>query len=53
MAAPAPEKTLVHSKSGLQMLPIKETDTSPFTLKEPPWVPDKEVIDMSCKCCHY
>ena len=39
-----PEKKLVRTKSGLRMVPVNENDNSPFTLSEPPWVPDDEVV---------
>ncbi|KAJ8308159.1 hypothetical protein KUTeg_013033 [Tegillarca granosa] len=45
----APEKKLVKSKSGLRMVPVKDIHTSPFTLSEPPWVPDNECV--SCMQC--
>lgn len=36
-------KRLVRSKSGLRIIPLKDTDRSPFELREPEWIPDKMV----------
>ncbi|XP_069117553.1 zinc finger FYVE domain-containing protein 21-like isoform X1 [Argopecten irradians] len=47
----APEKKLVRSKSGLRMIPVNNVDVSPFTISEPPWVPDNEcVVCMNSSC---
>ncbi|OWF41179.1 zinc finger FYVE domain-containing protein 21-like [Mizuhopecten yessoensis] len=47
----APEKKLVRSKSGLRMVPVNYMHSSPFTVNEPPWVPDNEcVVCMNSSC---
>ncbi|KAK4304524.1 hypothetical protein Pmani_023517 [Petrolisthes manimaculis] len=46
----SPGKRLVRSKSGLRIIPISETDRSPFELREPEWIPDKQSPTcMDCK----
>ncbi|XP_064083384.1 zinc finger FYVE domain-containing protein 21-like [Macrobrachium nipponense] len=42
-------KKLVRSKSGLRVVPLNETDRSPFELQEPEWVPDK--MSPTCMDC--
>lgn len=42
-------KKLVRSKSGLKVVPLNETDRSPFELQEPEWVPDK--MSPTCMDC--
>ncbi|XP_059505109.1 zinc finger FYVE domain-containing protein 21 isoform X3 [Stegostoma tigrinum] len=42
MAATADGKKLVRSPSGLRMVPENAAFSSPFSLDEPQWVPDKE-----------
>ena len=37
-------KKLVKSKSGYRMIPVIESQTSPFTIDEPAWVPDTQVL---------
>jgi len=41
------EKKLVKRKSGLKIVPVNDTLQSPFFIKEPSWIPDKEVL---CRC---
>lgn len=51
MSAPDGKK-LVRSPSGLRMIPENGAFTSPFSLAEPQWVPDKEVRragEMACR----
>lgn len=40
-------KQLVKSKSGLRIIPADEGDVSPFLMKEPIWVPDKQASIQS------
>ncbi|KAK3093024.1 hypothetical protein FSP39_010171 [Pinctada imbricata] len=47
----APEKKLDKSKSGLRMIPVNGNDSSPFTLSEPPWVPDDECPECQNSNC--
>uniref|UniRef100_A0A671QP05 Uncharacterized protein n=1 Tax=Sinocyclocheilus anshuiensis TaxID=1608454 RepID=A0A671QP05_9TELE len=42
MSAVPDGKKLVRSPSGLRMVPENGAFTSPFSLDEPQWVPDKE-----------
>ena len=42
MAAPV-GKRLIRSKSGLRIIPLNDSDRSPFELIEPAWIPDEEV----------
>ncbi|ROT78092.1 hypothetical protein C7M84_003180 [Penaeus vannamei] len=42
-------KRLVRSKSGLRIIPLKDTDRSPFELREPEWIPDK--MSPTCMDC--
>ncbi|CAL4063008.1 unnamed protein product [Meganyctiphanes norvegica] len=43
-------KKLIRSKSGLRIVPLSDSDRSPFELREPEWVPDKESPTcMDCK----
>ena len=37
------EKKLVKAKSGYRMVPVIDTNASPFTISEPAWVPDTQV----------
>ena len=39
-------KRLVRSKSGLKKIPLNDYERSPFELREPEWVPDKEVSSI-------
>lgn len=43
MSAVPDGKKLVRSPSGLRMVPENGAFSSPFSLDEPQWVPDKEV----------
>lgn len=43
MSAVPDGKKLVRSPSGLRMVPENGAFSSPFSLAEPQWVPDKEV----------
>ncbi|XP_037073255.1 zinc finger FYVE domain-containing protein 21-like [Pollicipes pollicipes] len=44
-------KKLTKSKSGLRIIPINNTERSPFELKEPTWSPDKETSECSNSKC--
>ncbi len=46
MSAVPDGKKLVRSPSGLRMVPENGAFTSPFSLDEPQWVPDKEVMNI-------
>ncbi|KAK8392249.1 hypothetical protein O3P69_017679 [Scylla paramamosain] len=49
-ATSSPGKRLLRSKSGLRIVPMSECDRSPFELKEPEWIPDKQSPTcMDCK----
>ncbi|KAG0726334.1 Zinc finger FYVE domain-containing protein 21 [Chionoecetes opilio] len=45
----SPGKRLLRSKSGLRIVPMSESDRSPFELKEPEWIPDKQ--SPTCMDC--
>lgn len=58
MSALPDGKKLVRSPSGLRMVPENGAFSSPFSLDEPQWVPDKEVkttwhdeLDFFGRCC--
>lgn len=56
MSAVPDGKKLVRSPSGLRMLPENGAFNSPFSLDEPQWVPDKEVVNTDHRlwlwwCC--
>jgi len=46
MSAVPDGKKLVRSPSGLRMVPENGAFNSPFSLDEPQWVPDKEVMNL-------
>lgn len=44
------EKKLVKSKSGYRMVIVDERIASPFTIEEPPWMPDYAVNFVRVLC---
>ncbi|XP_045592473.1 zinc finger FYVE domain-containing protein 21 [Procambarus clarkii] len=42
-------KRLIRSKSGLRIVPLNDSDRSPFELREPEWIPDK--LSPTCMDC--